>query len=322
MSPPRHVIHADWGTHPSKRWAASADNTGPGWRVSALRQVPAPGVFVGELVTAAEGGAVVAGFDFPIGLPAAYAGRAEIDDFRALLPLFGDGDWAEFFTPCETAGEIAMRRPFYPHRPGGTRRQHLIDALGLSEPYELLRRCEWAQADRPAAASLLWTLGAKQVGKAAIGGWRDVIQPLLRVAPDRVQLWPFDGPFAELGARTGVTICETYPRNAYTTLGFPMRGWSKRNPADRVARGRQVLAGLDAQSITLSDAAEHQMRTGFGARPDGEDPFDAFVGLLGTIATIDAGTADNLPNDSRLSVEGWILGQDAERERPPPPGPV
>lgn len=57
------------------------------------------------------------------------------------------------------------------------RHQHLFDLLGFTNGTELLRRCERATADRSDACTLFWTLGANQVGKAAINGWQEVIIP-------------------------------------------------------------------------------------------------------------------------------------------------
>ncbi len=68
------------------------------------------------------GACLLVGFDFPIGLPLAYARRAGIPDFLSALSDFGFDEWGEFYSVAETADEIRIERPFYPHRPGGTRR--------------------------------------------------------------------------------------------------------------------------------------------------------------------------------------------------------
>jgi hypothetical protein len=66
-------------------------------------------------------GSALLGFDFPLGVPHAYAERAGIGawcDFLATL----DGDAGrEFFAVATRREEISLRRPFYPQRPGGTR---------------------------------------------------------------------------------------------------------------------------------------------------------------------------------------------------------
>ncbi len=110
-------------------------------------------------------------------MPVAYAERAGIDDFATLLPELGRGKWADFYRPAEHRDEIDLQRPFYPQRPGGTKQQHLLDGLGLSDIDQLYRVCDRATDTRGAASPLFWTLGAKQVGKAAISAWRDLARP-------------------------------------------------------------------------------------------------------------------------------------------------
>ena len=113
-------------------------------------------------------GTVLVGFDSPIGLPAPYAARAGVDDFLALLPRPDRprDDWACFYDVAERPEEIDLRLPFYPRRPGSTRRDHLLTALKLDKADDLRRRCERAHPERRAASPLFWTLGAQQVGIA------------------------------------------------------------------------------------------------------------------------------------------------------------
>src|ERR1019366_57523 len=68
---PQRVIHADWSVGPNKRWAARAELQ-PGGRY--LVGTPAV-VTPTELLVEARRGSTLIGFDFPIGLPAAYAKR-------------------------------------------------------------------------------------------------------------------------------------------------------------------------------------------------------------------------------------------------------
>jgi hypothetical protein len=118
-------------------------------------------------------GRVFVGFDFPIGVPAAYARSVGVASFPELLRNLGNGSLSRFFDLGENAAEIAAGRPFYPKGSNcGAKRQHLIDGLGVSEYAELLRRCELRTTTRRDACSLFWTLGGQQVGRAAIIGWR------------------------------------------------------------------------------------------------------------------------------------------------------
>ena len=62
--------------------------------------------------------------------------------------------------------------------------------------------------------------------------------------------------------------------------------------------------GVDISKIesTISD--------GFGNSKEGEDQFDAFVGLLGMLSVVLGIRDDGLPEDEAVkSVEGWIFGQ-------------
>jgi hypothetical protein len=251
------------------------------------------------------------GFDFPIGLPLAYARRACVREFRALLPTLGE----PFFDVAERPEEISVLRPFYPARPGGAAQAHLVEGLGVASIDELLRVCERATPTRRAAAPLFWTLGAQQVGKAAITGWRDVLIPALRSAID-VALWPFDGSLEELGAAGRIVVAETYPAEYYGHLGLDLA-----TPAEGGARGKRVQAVRAAQAARLVEFAKElslelapelraQIDDGFGSRPGAEDRFDATVGVLGVLNVVLGRRAAGEPADPELRrIEGWILGQ-------------
>ena len=113
---PRHVMHADWSVSPKKRWAAAAE------RDSRDRYlVGAPVQMTPEkILDAAARPSTLMGFDFPIGIPAQYADRANVGSFARLLLLLRSDPWkATFFDVARVRSEIAVRRPFYPHAPGG-----------------------------------------------------------------------------------------------------------------------------------------------------------------------------------------------------------
>lgn len=59
------------------------------------------------------------GFDFPIGLPAAYAQRAGIENSVTALSEFGTGIWTMSYNLGEMASDISILRPFYPSVPAG-----------------------------------------------------------------------------------------------------------------------------------------------------------------------------------------------------------
>lgn len=166
-----------------------------------------PGTLLQRLRDRAGGDTTAVGFDFPIGVPAAYARRAGIEDLLNLLPRLGQGRWADFYAVASTPEDIDLTRPFYPMRPGGTKQKHLTDALGVDGMEELLRRCDRANDTRGAASPIFWTLGGKQVGKAAILGWREILGPALRDEELDVSIWPFD---AMLGLLSMVEVALGY----------------------------------------------------------------------------------------------------------------
>ena len=117
---PAVVAHADWSIDPKKRWVASAILGGDRrYRAVACRTVgPLPAFLDGLAALAGPAGAVFLGFDLPLGLPARYAARAGIEDFRATLPRLGSGRWRNFFDVAALPGEVSPLRPFYPARAG------------------------------------------------------------------------------------------------------------------------------------------------------------------------------------------------------------
>jgi hypothetical protein len=313
MDLPQTVVHADWSLSPGKRWMARAERG-----LDALYTLYAPEP-VGETARwldrlGAAGGGLLLGVDFPLGLPLAYAERAGITDFAATLPELGRGAWAEFYHVATRPEEISPRRPFYPQRPGGTRQQDLLDGLGVGSMDDLRRVCDRGTAERRPAAPLFWTLGAQQVGKAAISGWRDVLGPALGDRTD-VALWPFAGPLAALLRASGIVVAESYPAEFYGHLGlaFPpgpdgRRG--KRVQSSRAANVPALLAWAAARGVALHPALREAIGDGFGATADGEDRFDALAGLVGMLNVVLGVRPPGEPDDAQVrQVEGWILGQ-------------
>ena len=304
-------MHADWGSDPAKRWMCIAEWHSDTYRLLTPQPVGDLGSFWARVAEGSNGGACLVGFDFPIGLPVAYAQRAGIDGFRDMLARFGQGDWTDFYHPAERADEIGVRRPFYPRRPGGTRQVELLRGLGVASMQDLLRRCERPTARRGAAAPLFWTLGAKQAGRAAIIGWRDLIAPGLARSGGTLSLWPFDGDLDHLLRPGKVVICETYPAEACVQLGLspPGRGWSKRSQLGRRAQAPALLDWAVRRSLRLDPELRISLLDGFGASPGGEDPFDALLGLLATLGVVLGLRTPGAPDDAAVRrLEGWILG--------------
>lgn len=308
---PRLVAHADWSTDPGKRWLTVGIRKGGGFSLEAPRPVGDPSSLLTSLRQVADGSGALVAFDFPIGLPKLYAEMTGVSDFLAVLPKLGEGKWADFYVPARAASEINLYRPFYPYRPGGTSRAHLCAALGI-EMIDLLRECDRQTAMRAEASSLFWTLGGKQVGKAAIVGWRDVIAPALSVDSSGIGIWPFHGDLRPLLAEKDLVIAEAYPAEACVALGLPRpgRGWSKRKQEDRKARGERILAWSDLRGVTLACDLREALEGGF---PDavGEDQFDSMLGAMAAIEVLARNEEAFVPRSQAVrTVEGWILGQD------------
>jgi hypothetical protein len=180
--------------------------------------------------------------------------------------------------------------------------------LGVRSSDELLRQCERRTAKRSAACEIFWTLGANQVGKAAIQGWRDLLAPA--VGSRAISIWPFDGDFSVLLASAGITVLETYPAETYGHLGFA-RGFGKRTNEGRASQAGPVISWCDRNAVVLRAELIAQIEDGFGHSETGEDTFDAFIGLLGMIEAVCDPLRCVAPHDSVVQdVEGWIFGAD------------
>jgi hypothetical protein len=306
---PNRIIHADWSKQPGKRWLAWATRQPNGrFLVDDLRPVGLLTSFWPRLRAGLPQAALtVAGFDFPIGLPKAYADQVGVTDFLALLPRLGTGEWADFYLVAETADQIGLKRPFYPYKPGGTKQQHLLNALNLDHMDQLRRLCDLPGDNHSAAAPLFWTLGAQQVGKAAISGWQELLAPALREKDTAVALWPFAGEWDDL-CRPGQTIVvEAYPAAYYRPLGI--KSVNKRNPVSRKAACQSLLKWAAEYSVAMVDWVETAVRDGFGPKASGEDPFDALVGLLGLLNPLLNEQPITVPIKPDIrQIEGWIFG--------------
>jgi hypothetical protein len=321
LVPPAIIAHADWGKDPRKRQVATARlaagaGAEPRYVIESLGSAgegrSADGGLLNDLRADALPRQLMTGFDFPIGLPLGYASAAGIASFPAFLGVLGAPPWEEFFLVARRPGEITLRRPFYPHAPGGAKRDHLRVALGLSET-ELRRRCEGNDAE-----TLFWTLGSKQVGKGALAGWR------LLAAAQRdlgIALWPFAGSLPDLldgGSR--IVAAETYPREYYQYARMPLvvgMRWSKRRRADRLALVPGILAWAGSLHVSWDSRICGRVEEGFSDGPHGEDEFDAVIGLLAMISVVTGTLPSGEPRDDPAisTVEGWILGRAASPGR-------
>lgn len=311
---PGIVAHADWSAHADKRWLCVAECSKRRCRIEAPEPVGDAGSLPARLLERAGGGSVLLGVDFPLGLPEVYARRAGITAFRDVLPKLGRDEWREFFELCEEPGEISLVRPFYPRSPGGTSHAQLCRGLGVSDIDRLRRRCELKTAARNAASPLFWTLGSQQVGRAAIAGWRELLQPGLERCDPPLRLWPFEGGLSQLLTPGSVVVAETYPAESAMHVGLtaPGRGWSKRRQSDRAMHAPALQRWAIGRRIALGEELRPLLRDGFGDLATGEGRFDALIGVAGMLEVIAGGRPEMPPmSNERRILEGWILGQSA-----------
>src|SRR5436309_4899624 len=175
---------------------------------------------------------------------------------------------------------------------------HLLNALGLDSVDDLLRQCDRPHEARGAACSFFWTLGRNQVGRAAIVGWRDMLAPALRGGDVDVALWPFDGELRSLIGQHACVIAETYPAECSVQLGLAAGlRWSKRKQGDRRTKATRLLSWSSDRLITWTDALASAIYDGFGSSGDGEDRFDALIGLLGMVDVVAARRAEGAPKN-------------------------
>lgn len=312
---PELIVHCDWSVSPVKRWAAAARLSPAGsYELTEPTPVGRTDSFFSRLRENTPRGAILAGFDFPIGVPRAYAEKAGFGRFPEMLRCLGNGPWADFYSPAIRPDEISLARPFYPMRRGGTRKQHLLDALGVHSAEDLLRLCDRRTATRGSACEIFWTLGANQVGRAAIQGWRELLGPALQCGS--ISIWPFDGELAVLIAARGITVLEAYPAETYGHLGL-LRNFGKRRREGRRSQAGAILSWCASHTIALEPALKAAIEDGFGERETGEDVFDAFIGLLGMIEAVCDPTLCIEPQDPAIrDIEGWTLGTDLASVRP------
>ncbi|MBZ5669230.1 MAG: hypothetical protein LAO04_05825 [Acidobacteriia bacterium] len=305
---PDVVYHADWGSKNPKRWCARAFLGADGrYTAFAPERVGTPGSLVSALCREIGGtGCAFAGFDFPIGVPAVYAQQAGISSFRTLLPKLGHRKWKDFYSVCDKPEQISVHRPFYPNgKYKGRRKDDLFRGHGVSSLEPLLRRCERGGNGQRQAYCLFWTLGGNQVGKAAISGWRDVLAPALGDGRP-VFLWPFDGALPSLLVPGNIVVAETYPAECCRWFSKDPLG-SKCERGNRRKFGASLLGWADNHDVMLANCLTEDIQSGF---PQGDDAFDAVVGLFGMLHVCLGERSPGEPDDRAIrEIEGWILGR-------------
>lgn len=309
---PDLIVHADWGSDSKKRQMCVAQKGSSGtFHLGAPEPVGELDTFWQRIHQRAGSKRVLAGFDFPIGVPATYAKAAGIADFRLALNSFGEGKWATFYDVARSKEDISIHQPFYPNVPDRTTKQsHLLEGLGVTDISQLLRRCEQASQSLRAASPLFWTVGSKQVGKAAIIGWRDIIVPGMQAEHFDLKIWPFDGNLHGLLGSDASVVVETYPAAACVQLGLDAPGqgtWKKGDSHDLRRLANRILEWPDSLEISFSNALVHEIKAGF---EQGDDAFDAAIGLFGMLDVVLGDRNTGVPDDDTVrGMEGWIFGR-------------
>ena len=129
-------------------------------------------------------------------------------------------------------------------------------------------------------------------------------------------IWPFDGRLAELLGRPGIVVAETYPAEAYQHLDLKIRrsGKSKRRQSDRAEDTTTLHAWARENDVRLAPRLHAQIADGFGATEDGDDRFDAIVGLFGMLDVVLGNLTSGEPEDDTTKIEGWIFGRSCHAE--------
>jgi hypothetical protein len=144
------------------------------------------------------------------------------------------------------------------------------------------------------------------VGSAARSVWQELVA--LRQGPDRVLVWPFDGPLERLQAHPGTVLAEIYPRAAYALALDPRPpahrarlALAKTDHSCRVAalRALKDQPWIREQGVRLQDLHRAELN---------EDAFDALMSAAGLMRCLLEDTPLGSTTDP---FEGGILGLDS-----------
>ena len=139
-----------------------------------------------------------------------------------------------------------------------------------------------------------------------------MLAPALQSGWSEIGVWPFQGDLPALMRNCSCVVVETYPAEACVQVGLaaPGRGWSKRNQRHRASHHVRLMQWIAKMPVRLSTSFEATLQDGFGHLSDGEDRFDATVGLFALLEVVLGHRPDGAPTDQTIrNVEGWICGQ-------------
>jgi hypothetical protein len=119
-------------------------------------------------------------------------------------------------------------------------------------------------------------------------------------------VWPFDGGLDNLLVAGRIIVAETYPAECYGWFfSEPLKGKGKQEV--RKGAGRHLLKWAETAFVGLDSTLARTIEEGF---PEGDDAFDAVVGLCGMIEVVmGRRQPGELTNDKIRRIEGWIFGQ-------------
>lgn len=281
----RAVYVADVGTRTVRRLACP-----DGWCAAAVLQ--AAQEFTGK-------GAVLVGFDAPLGVPRSYADAVRrelgVQASNFLELLAGAAEWPEFFKPSRLADEWRPDRPFFavPAGTGGlTRYRDAVARHGV----ELYR-----EIDRTTNAKSCFIVSGVpgSVGSSAIALWDELLRPH---SQRNFAVWPFDG---ELGSMP-ITVAEIYPGATYRlACGAGVKGKTKQDvreqAVDRLLSSRWVAeAGIAVQNTEEARGSE--------------DEFDACIAGAALLRCVLEGLPLYAPEFVH-PFEGGMLGTAASKQK-------
>jgi hypothetical protein len=332
---PSMIIHCDWSVDPNKQCLVVAQRSATGFyevrgpqSVGGMtskkgnKQSHSPLLdLIAESSSTAAGnaGGLWLGFDFPIGVPSGWAEKAGFRNFRDVLKRLSN-DSAKMFEPCTTFNDASADRPFVENLRGEGIQAKWACRIGFPmqdrKLVGLKRVCEVEGGQ-----SLFWLVGANQVGKAALNGWRNILLPLLGIGnengpgnlpePSAIKLYPHDlAPnFAFQSDANSVVIFETYPAIAWKML-CKRETYRKTSTSDRKSIGSRIIEWADQLNASLVDGLRAEIESGFDCK-NGDDRMDALIGALHMIEVAQSGQLSTPTTGVNLRLEGWILGRDA-----------
>jgi hypothetical protein len=137
--------------------------------------------------------------------------------------------------------------------------------------------------------------------------------------PCNLALWPFSGTLFDLVKPGRLIVAETYPAEYYEHLRIAFqpsqRGqkYGKRVQTCRADNQQTILNWAAKVGVDFAPKLQVEIVDGFSAAANGEDRFDAAVGLFGMLNVLLGHRRLDEPTEPAICrVEGWILGQSTD----------